>query len=459
MLKLLGRKGGPGAGKPVTVIGEGWDLKDPERKKCSIQFLDEERSGHFICFGTTRSGKTRNGENIIEQDIRKGYSVLVIDPKGDVELFEKISQVALEEGRENDLMLINPIFPELSAKIDPLRYYATPEELAQHIVSGVSVGREPYFFNVAYDLSLTITQSLYLINRYKGNSPAFNLDEVNKYITQEGLKVLKRQLSSVHEGEYAEDAAGVVRRIDRTLENDRDYFNKISNSLAVAIGELTSGNIGKIIGKADTNRFIERLENDKPVIVVVQCGSLLMRRAAYTAGKVIISMLQSFVGRRFASGKKVNPPLAIHVDEMQNILYPGIEDLFAKAGGANVWVHGYLQEVAQLAAELGKDRAKVIMANCNIKQFMLVAERETAEYASDMFGIRKVYSPLLSAGSGQGHVSMREMEEQTVRPEDILDMSKRRFVIRVYSKTYTGRTADVSRKWLTLEYPDVTVQE
>ncbi|MBI5178200.1 MAG: type IV secretion system DNA-binding domain-containing protein [Nitrospinae bacterium] len=443
---------------PVTVIGEGWLLDDPEKKRIKITVKDRERTAHYICFGTTGSGKTRHIENMVEQDIRKGYSVVVIDPKGDIELFEKIAQVALEEGREEDLMLINPIFPELSAHIDPLRYFATPEELAQHMVAGVSVGKEPYFFNVAYDLSLTIAHALVTINRYKGVHPSFNFTEASKFMTQDGLKVLQRQLSAIHDGHFAEDAVTILQRINRTLENDRDYFNKVSNSLAVAVGELTSGYMGKIIGKATTNRFLERLENDKPVIVVVQCGSILMRRAAYTAGKVFLSTIQAFIGRRYASGKKVDPMLCIHMDEMPKVLYGGIEDLFTMARGANVALHGYLQEMAHLAAEIGEDKAKVILGNCNIKQFMLVAERNTAEYASELFGIKRVYSPVLSGGAGQGSVSMREMEEEVIRPEKMLDLSPRRFVLRVYSKKYEGMTSDVSRRWLKVEYPDVTVK-
>lgn len=119
--------------------------------------------------------------------------------------------------------------------------------------------------------------------------------------------------------------------IAKILATPADYYSKVASSLRVALTELTSGNIGKIIGHADENRFIERLEKGRGVILVVQLGSLLTKRAAYTAGKVIISMLQAFVGRRYSSDKKVDPTLALHIDEAQSVLYPGIDDLFAKA--------------------------------------------------------------------------------------------------------------------------------
>ncbi len=33
-------------------------------------------------------------EHILEQDIHKGYSVVVVDPKGDIDLFSKITHLA-----------------------------------------------------------------------------------------------------------------------------------------------------------------------------------------------------------------------------------------------------------------------------------------------------------------------------------------------------------------------------
>ena len=127
-----------------TNIGEGIDLDHPDRI-IKIGLPEGDRKGHFWCFGTTRIGKTRMMEGIIEQDIRKGYSVICIDPKGDIPLFSKIVQIAIETGRLNDLILINPIFPQYSAVIDPLSSYYMIEELVAHITAGVAVGKEPFF--------------------------------------------------------------------------------------------------------------------------------------------------------------------------------------------------------------------------------------------------------------------------------------------------------------------------
>lgn len=63
-----------------------------------------------------------------------------------------------------------------------------------------------------------------------------------------------------------------------------DIKNHISHqdlgSLRGALTELTSGNVDRIIGKADENRFVKRLEQGQGIILVVQLDSLLTKRAA-----------------------------------------------------------------------------------------------------------------------------------------------------------------------------------
>ena len=413
-----------------------------------ISYPDSYRKGHFWCFGTTRVGKTRCMENIIEQDIRKGYSVVVIDPKGDADLFSKIVQVAFETGRHDDLMLINPIFPEFSATLDPLSSYYMVEELVAHITAGVAVGREPYYYSVAYEVSLLVVQSLIMLARATGQNPSFNLSDIKNSIGHEDLAELKEKLDYIDDPE----AEQLSRDLAKLLITPAEFNSKVGSSLRVALTELTSGNIGKIIGHAEEDRFIERLEAGKGVILVVQLGSLLTKRAAYSAGKVLISMIQAFVGRRYSSDKRVTPPLALHIDEAQSVLYHGIEDLFAKAGGARIFIHGYCQSISQLYSEIGQDRANTILDNCNTKLFMRVPDTKTAKYVSTHLGEKRTYSPIISLGGG---LSIRETEETRIKHTEVLNLAPRQFFLTTYSGVYRGVTKDVSDASIKVIFPDV----
>ncbi len=179
-----------------THIETGVHLDHPETIM-ELGFPDSFRKGHFWCFGTTRVGKTRILEHIAEQDIRKGYSVVVVDPKGDIDLFSKITQLADDTHRLDDLMLITPIFPEYSAILDPLSFYYMPEELVAHITAGVAVGREPYFFGVAYEVSLVVVQALIMLAEVSGTPPSFNLNDIKNHISHQDLERLKEQLDYI----------------------------------------------------------------------------------------------------------------------------------------------------------------------------------------------------------------------------------------------------------------------
>ncbi|MBM9616022.1 TraM recognition domain-containing protein [Desulfobulbus rhabdoformis] len=430
-----------------THIGTGVHL-DRLETIVELGFPDHFRKGHFWCFGTTRVGKTRLMEHIIEQDISKGYSVVAIDPKGDIDLFSKITQLADATGRLHDLMLITPIFPQYSAILDPLSSYYMPEELVAHITAGVAVGREPYFFGVAYEVSLVVVQALIMLAEVNGATPSFNLNDIKNHISHQDLERLKEQLDYINTPE----AEQLSRDMQKILSTPADYYSKVASSLRVALTELTSGNVGQIIGKADENRFIKRLEQNKGIILVVQLGSLLTKRAAYTAGKVIISMIQAFVGRVYSSGKSVTPPLVLHIDEAQSVLYNGIEDLFAKAGGAGVYIHGYCQSISQLYAEVGEDRANTILDNCNTKLFMRVPDANTASYVSRHLGEEKRFSPIISVGGG---LSIRETEEVRIKHTEVLNMAAREVFLNTYSGTYKGKTATVPDSKLKVTFPDL----
>lgn len=435
----------------LVDLGTGINLDTPATI-LPIRYPDSYRKGHFWCFGTTRVGKTRCMENIIEQDIKKGYSVVVIDPKGDADLFSKIVQVAFETGRHDDLMLINPIFPEYSATLDPLSSYYMIEELVAHITAGVAVGREPYYYSVAYEVSLLVVQSLIMLARATGQEPSFNLSDIKNNIGHEDLAALKEKLDYIEDPE----AEQLSRDLAKILITPAEFNSKVGSSLRVALTELTSGNIGKIIGNAEEDRFIERLEAEKGVILVVQLGSLLTKRAAYSAGKVLISMIQAFVGRRYSSDKRVTPPLALHIDEAQSVLYHGIEDLFAKAGGAGIYIHGYCQSISQLYAEIGQDRGNTILDNCNTKLFMRVPDTKTAKYVSTHLGEKRTYSPIISLGGG---LSIRETEETRIKHTEVLNLGPRQFFLTTYSGVYRGVTRDVSDASIKVIFPDVRVAQ
>ena len=58
-----------------------------------------ERFGHILTLGATRVGKTRLAEVLIGQDIHRGDAVIVLDPKGDLDLLRRVYHEAEKSGK------------------------------------------------------------------------------------------------------------------------------------------------------------------------------------------------------------------------------------------------------------------------------------------------------------------------------------------------------------------------
>jgi type IV secretory pathway TraG/TraD family ATPase VirD4 len=208
-----------------------------------------------------------------------------------------------------------------------------------------------------------------------------------------------------------------------------------------------------VLGRARENKFVSRLEEGRGVILVVQLGALLTKRAAYTAAKVILSTVQAFVGRRFASNELLDPPLAVYLDEAQSVLYQGVEELFAKAGGANVYLSGFCQSINQLFSEITEERGRTVLDNCNTKLFLRVADADTALYVSEHLGEQEVFLPII--GMGTHNISLRDDIQERVRPTEILNLAPREFFLLAPSGTYRGKTLDVGPAAIEIEFPRV----
>jgi len=446
------------------ILGGGVDLAESDlldRVNPSKIVLDPKaRAGHFGCFGTTRTGKTRLLSGLVEQDIRGGRNVIVLDPKGDGDLFSSIIQTAAESGRLDDLMLVTPIFPEFSLKIDPLAYYYIPDELVDHVISGIRA-KEEYFINVASEITTVIVQSEIALARSKKKQPKFNFQDIKQWSSREKLEELMakmNKLKSSPDPKTVRIADEVCDNISQIIASPADFFAKVSSSLRTTLTALTSSTTGQIIGKPYSNEFIKRFEEGRRVILICNTGSLLSRRTAHIIGRVLLSMVQSLVGRFFASKRLLDPPLCIYVDEGHNVLYKGIQELFNKGGGAGVWLHFFTQSVAQIEEEIGPEATQSILDNINTLAFMKVNHEKTARFFEDSTPIRKVQQPILSLSAGKMGVSLRETEERLVLKEKVMELQPRWFYLRKEGATFKVCAPYVEDAYVKVKFPELVGQ-
>lgn len=459
LLEEINKRGKVTSSKKL-YIGEVVDMREFNEMKVRDFYLNYgDRAGHVGVLGTTRIGKTRLLEHLISQDIRAGNNVIVIDPKGDAELLSKVIQVAAESGRLHEIMLITPIYPECSLKMDPLAYYYIQDELVDHVISGIRA-KEEYFINVASEISSVIIAGLIVQAKSKGEKLVLNFNSIKSSSTHPSLKKFYDTLYALKthpDKEIRETAKEVLENAEQILESPADFFAKVSSSLRTTLTALTSSTTGKIIGKAYTNEFVKRFEQGKRVILICNTGSLLTRKTSHIVGRVLVSMVQSTVGRFFASGRKINPPLCLYIDEGHNILYKGIHELFNKAGGAGVWINFFTQSLAQIDEEIGPEASQSIVDNINTWIFMRVNHDTTAQMIEDMSPLVTTREPIVHFDSGDIRISLRENEERMILKERATRLKPRYFYLKCQGHIYKGMVPEVEPSYVSVNFPAIKV--
>ncbi len=449
----INRRGQP---KPLwpgkSVFGYGARLGVEPITEGLIWMPDEDRAGHVGCFGTTRSGKSRLIESLMEQDIRKNYSTVVFDPKGDQELFSKFVQVAAESGRLDEVMLMTPIFPDYSIYLDPLANYYMEEELVNHIYSilpGKDSASSEFFTGTAESVAHAIISALIRLGRARGERVPLTFDDIKKRINHEDLRRLSESLSMLPNTE------DLRHTIDSFTQNPalQDYYTKISGSLRDGMIKLTMGNTGRILGKARTNPFIQRLEKGQRVLFFCTLGSMLTSRVSYLVAKVFVSMIQSLAGRTFARGEKLAVPLCLHLDEGHNVLYPGIHELFNKAGGANIWVHLYTQSKAQMEKEAGQLSAQSIIDSINTWAYFRLNHPETAHHVQETSPFVDRQEAVIGLGAS---VTFRGLKMRQIQQDKVISLENRRFYFRSRTMQCKGHTLDVYPSYVKVQFPHIT---
>lgn len=417
---------------------------------------DQDRPQHMGCLGTTGCGKTTLARLMIMQDILKGRNLLVIDPKGDMDLLSSVIETTYYSNRLQDFMYVSPIHPEVSLHLNLLQYYKMPDEIIDHIVSGIRA-KEEYFVNVAQEVSTVIVQSLLLLEKVNQKHVLFNFFEIKKWCSYSGLEQLLnsiRYLTTHHDREIADTASEVVLAIEQILRSPQDFFAKVSSSLRTVLTALSSSTTGRIIGKAKTNEFIKRLESGKGVILYCNTGSLLARRTSVIIAKVLISMIQACMGRLLAQGKRFDPPLCLYLDEGHNVLYWGIQELFNKGRAANVWIHFFTQSFAQIQEAVGEEVAASITDNITTWLYMRLNCEASATRIVESLPVVRKKLVIHDFPSGIYNPIVRETEAAALTVTSLMQMPNRHYLIKLKNNYIRGEVCYISEPSLLIKMPE-----
>lgn len=438
--------------RPEMAIGGNSSLHAIEMKEEEVLLPMSERVGHMLVLGTTRVGKTRLAEILIEQDIRRNEGpVIVFDPKSDAGLLTRMFTAAKRQGMEDKFHVFHLGFPSISARYNAIGNFSRITEIAGRISGQLSAeGNSAAFREFAWRFVNIVARSLVSL----GQSPDYNnvlryvtdieplfveymewwlprnapfgwIEEVNDLTRFKTIQAGKNPRALKHANprtdalrtyvERSEFSDPIVLGLLSALRYDKTYFDKLVASLLPLLEKLTTGQIGKLLSPEYIQTTDERQVFDwasvikTKSIVYVGLDALTDTEVSSAVGNSMFSDLVSTAGSIYKhgyqygdvdGGEKSMPKIFFHADEFNELMGDEFLPMVNKGGGAGIQIVAYTQSRGDIEAKLGNTaKARQVEGNFNNLIMLRVKEKQTAELFTDQIPDVDVYQKMTVTGT------------------------------------------------------------
>lgn len=423
--KLLNSRSKFNPFRPDPPVGGSPFLHGVGEEDIPVYIPQEVRVGHTFVVGTTRVGKTRLASILINQDIRNGDAVIVVDPKGDQELVRDILAACEVSGRTKDFKIVHLGFPDQSARYNPLKSYDQISEVATRITDAISAeGEGKQFAAFAWKYVNIVAICLEEMKQpITYQSIAFYISRLDQLLMTYADAILPnlypdyhQQLEEIIENHHSKIGKNnktklpmerheaviqyIKNHINKTIKNnnaealhdqilidlydaaimDKHYYDKITASVGPVFSEINKSNASKILSSKISPEDIELMnviKNKK--ILYIGLDSLTNPNIAQAVGKAFLSDLVSTAGKIYKE-PNARYTLNLHCDELSEIIQDSFVKILNKAGGAGFQVTAYAQTIQDMEVALGsRAKAEVSEGNFNTLIMLRVKNEETAD--------------------------------------------------------------------------------
>jgi conjugal transfer pilus assembly protein TraD len=403
-------------------------------KEHNVSIPLKSLEGHTILFGTTGSGKTRAYEVMVTQAIHRGDTVIMIDPKGDKELRDRMELECTRAGREDAFLFFHPAFPKSSIRLDPMRNFTRTTEIASRIAALLpsQTGGSDAFTAFAFRTLNLVAQGLL----ETGKRPSI---KQLRYYIEGGAELLLVQAIGFHanrvepgwneiggsaEPFFIRARAGKARKMEtitnpdwlatieyyRTklsntskgseaidgllslVEHNRMHFSKMIASLIPVLNMLTSGDLGELLSPNEEDAWDKRQIFDTSTIIsgkhvlYVGLDALSDSIVSSAIGSIVLADFASVAGMIYNSGKKPGR-ISMFVDEANEVVNLPFIQILNKGRGAGFQVVMATQTLPDIVARLGDEaRARQVIGNCNNLITMRIKDGDTQKFVVETFG-------------------------------------------------------------------------
>jgi type IV secretory pathway TraG/TraD family ATPase VirD4 len=340
---------------------------------------NETRTMQSNAFGMTGSGKTNLLETVTEQDILRGVPIIFIDGKGDKQLLAQLLPSIEAAGRMQDLRIIDPMRPEISARYNP---FWAPQGNAEEHVAFVfeSFNMEKDFFEGHQRVYL---ENIARVLHYSGKR--FNFHDV--LVCAYDPSLLKTQMKAALD-RLGNDVS-ITRQQQMTLTmsvrnllesfEDKERVSKIQgliNEMMTFMGD----DMAMITGPYDELLSLDEVI-DRKLILFMSLNVNVNERAVTALGRMLLQNLQLMIGRRYSRAEEGEQQTFVSVimDEFSPFAYENFAHILQTARGANVAFLFALQSAPQLL-QVGRGFRNDVASAPNTTFMLRTKDEETAQY-------------------------------------------------------------------------------
>ena len=401
-----------------------------------------------------------------------------------------ITEFAEEAGRLRDIKYISPKFCDHSVRFNPL-FGLTNEEIASLVVTIIPADDE-FFLAMGRQITMAILLGLEFLQEAEGSEiieklinkeykrvyenrniidtdydvsdpdlverilnpvgggsieeiqPPYRslltFSDLSTYASQSGVQAILQFVQKVNPENYnvktlrEREELNVkkneaLKALTEMAEKDKQYFSKVSSSFTIAIQQLSTGEMGKILCSVKINPLLDRFYSKRGQIIFIQPWPLIYKDSSKSFVRIFFSVITSYLGNVGSSGRGLKREIAMFVDEGGAVLYGGVEDLFNKAGGLGLRIFIFTQSFADYSSGLGEEVAKIVNDNTNIKVYMRMNDQGSRELVAKSFGSVKKIETKYQSSKLDMRISSAIGEDDILSPAHMGDMQKQEFLL------------------------------
>jgi conjugal transfer pilus assembly protein TraD len=434
---------------PYNSVGKAW-LHGLEAEE-DIVVPNETFIGHTGIIATTGALKTSLYKLLVYQFALQGHCVIIIDPKGDKDLYAAGRDAAIALGDPDRFISFRPAFPSSSVRLDGLKNWDRETQVASRVKQIISASDDDNFINFCWTVTTNLVGSMKIVGRrptiaslldhvqslenpeklceevlYTFLSPRFpNLTQLitdrgrladagQKGGNQRGRGGLAERASArlivliqIFRELPVEERPRAISGLIAMLDANREWFSKMITAMVPTLTKIAS--LGPLMSPDYDDIGDTRPIYDVKKIVdgrkIFYCGidALSDASVASAVAALLIADAAGYAGETYNYAEGKPPIVDILIDEAGDATSETLIQNLNKGRGAGLRIYLAMQSIADLVVALGNNEALAERVLSNLNNFIIGATRDprTLEFLERQLGEVSVMLRGVSQGSGQ----------------------------------------------------------